>query len=139
MRPISAKTFLAGAITAAALFWLVIHVSDAALPWMAEVLAPRGINAGFALNMIWLVAGTLFAGSLLWLIAARTRDAALSPWWAPAAVLPLAVLALLNDAIFLVSRTFVLPPLVNRGLILAAGAIAIWVLFQCLSRPSRGL
>lgn len=136
-RPISIRTFASFAGTTTLAFWLVIHLSDASLPWMAEVLAPRGINAGFALNLIWLSAGVAFVAALMWLIAARLRDADVSLGWAPAAVLPLAALTILNDAIFLVSRTFVLPPLVNRGLILAAAAVAAWVLFQCLVRPSR--
>ncbi len=137
-RRITAGAFAIAATVATAAFWLVIHLSDAALPWMAEVLAPRGINAGFALNLVWLAAGIAYAAAMMWLIAARLRDAGRSPSWAPAAVLPLSALALLNDAIFLVSRSVVLPPLVNRGLILAAAALAAWVLLLCLTRPTRG-
>ena len=49
--------FVASVIAAVVAFYLVIQASLSALPWMAEVLAPRGINAGLALNLIWLGRG----------------------------------------------------------------------------------
>lgn len=124
--------FIFGLVLATALFWLGIRGSEAALPWLAEMLAPRGINAGFALNLIWLALGALLVGALIVLSALRLRQRSRSAWWAVAAVVPLAVLALINDAIFLVSRSFVLPSLLNWALLLAAGAVALWVLVQCI-------
>lgn len=124
--------FILGVVLSSALFWLGIRGSEAALPWLAEVLAPRGINAGFALNVIWLALGGLFVAALLALGAKRLLQRSRSPWWAVAAVVPLAVLALVNDAIFLVSKSFVLPPALNVGLLIAAGAVALWVLAECL-------
>lgn len=118
-------------------FWLGIRGAEAALPSMAEVLAPRGINAGFALNAIWSVLGLALVWSLIVLGARRLRDVGRSPWWAAAAVLPLATLALLNDAIFLVSRTLVLPPLVQWLVAVPAVGIGVWVLAEGLLRPSH--
>ena len=129
--------FALGIVAAGAVFWLGIRASEAALPWLAEVLAPRGINAGLALNMIWLALGLLLVCALLVLGANRLRDRGRSPWWALAAVLPLAILALINDAIFLVSKSFVLPPAVNWALLLASGAVALWLLAECLICPSQ--
>lgn len=121
--------FAIGAIAAAIVFQLGIQASLAALPWLAQVLAPRGINAGLALNAIWLGLGVLLVWSMTALGAKRLRSTGYSPWWAAAAVLPLAVLALINDAIFLVSRTIVLPAAVQWLILGISGAIALWVLF----------
>jgi len=124
--------FAASIVLAAALFWLGIRGSEAALPWLAEVLAPRGINAGLALNVIWLALGVLFVSTLIVLGANRLRQRNRSPWWAVAAVVPLAALALVNDAIFLVSKSLVLPPALNVALLIASGIAALWVLVACL-------
>jgi uncharacterized membrane protein YhaH (DUF805 family) len=129
--------FAIALVAACALFWLGIQVSTAALSWMAEVLAPRGVNAGFALNLIWLALGVVLVWCLMALTAKRLRDIGRSPWWAVAGVVPLGVLALLNDAIFLVSRSFVLPAVLNWALLIGAGGIALWVLSESLLRPSR--
>ena len=128
--------FGVGVTTAAIVFWLGIRGSEAALPWLAEVLAPRGINAGLALNLIWLALGAALMWSLMALTARRLRDRGRSPWLAVAAVLPLGVLALVNDAIFLVSKSFVLPALVNRALLIGCGAVALFVLVDCLRERS---
>lgn len=132
---ISPGQFAVGAVAVAVAFWLGIKGSEAALPWMAEVLAPRGINAGFALNVIWLALGIALTWCLIALAAKRLRDRGRSPWWAVAAVLPPGVLALVNDAIFLVSKSFVLPAAFNRALLIGAGAVALWVLVECLLAP----
>ncbi len=129
--------FAIGLAAVIAVFALGIQGSLAALPWLAEVLAPRGINAGFALNAIWSVLTILLVWSLLALGAKRLRDRGRSPWWAAAAVLPLATLALLNDAIFLASRTIALPRPVEWAVLLIAGGIGIWVLWEGLLRHAR--
>ena len=128
--------FAVGLAAVVAMFALGIQGSLAALPWLAEVLAPRGINAGFALNAIWSLLTILLVWSLLALGAKRLRDRGHSPWWAAAAVLPLQALALLNDAIFLVSRAITLPRPVEWAVLLIAGGIGIWVLWECLLRPA---
>jgi uncharacterized membrane protein YhaH (DUF805 family) len=101
-----------------------------ALPWMGEVLGPRGINAGFVLNGIWLALGVLLVWSATALGAKRLRDRGRSPWWAAVAVLPLAALALASDTIFLVSRIFVVPDLLRWAVIVICGAIGLWVLIE---------
>lgn len=116
--------------------WLGIRASEAALPWMAQVLAPRGINAGFALNLIWLGLGICAVWCATALMAKRLHDRDHSGWWAAAFVLPLSTLALINDAIFLVSRSFTLPSLAQYGVLAVAGSIGLWALWQCV-QPSR--
>ena len=71
-------------------------------------------------------------------VAKRLRARGRSPWWAVAAVVPLAVLALVNDAIFLVSKSVVLPTVLNWGLALFAAAAALGVLIECLQRIAGG-
>lgn len=129
--------FAMGLSLAAALFMLGIYGSEAALPWLAEMLAPRGINAGLILNAIWLALGAMLVSALIVLGANRLRQRNRSPWWAVAAVVPLAVLALVNDAIFLVSKSFVLPPALNLVLVVAAGVVALWVLAECLRETAH--
>ncbi len=129
--------FAIGLVAVVVAFVLGIQGSLAALPWLAEVLAPRGINAGFALNAIWSVLTILFVWSLLALGAKRLRDRGRAPWWAAAAVLPLQALALLNDAIFLVSRAIALPRPVEWAVLLIAGGIGLWVLWEGLFRPAH--
>lgn len=126
--------FAIGSLVIAGVLVAGIQLSLAALPWMAEVLAPRGINAGFALNAIWSLLGLISVWSLSALGAKRLRDIGRSPWWAPAAVVPLAVIALINDAIFLVSRAFALPQPVQWVILAVAGGIGLWVLAEGLLR-----
>ncbi|MGE0627198.1 MAG: DUF805 domain-containing protein [Hyphomicrobiaceae bacterium] len=116
--------------------WLAIVGAFAALPWMASVLAPRGINAAFALNAIWLAAGVLATWSFIALTAKRLRDRGRWPWWGALSILPLAALTLANDAIFLVSRHFMVPALAQHAILVIAGAIGIWVLAECLILPA---
>lgn len=124
---------LAGVLIA---FWLGVRLSEAALPWMARILAPRGINAGLALNMIWLALGVLATWSSTALIAKRLRDRGRPGWWAVALAPPLAILALLNDAIFLVSRSFVMPSAITTIGLVCIAAIGGWLLWEC-AQPSR--
>ena len=125
-------TFAIGLIAAILLFALGIQLSLMALPTMAEWLAPQGINAGLVLNFIWCVLGLLLMWSLIALGAKRLRDRGRPVWWIVVVVVPLAALAVINDAIFLVSRTFTLPRYVQLGALLASGLIGVWVLAECL-------
>ena len=129
--------FIAGAVGTVATFALLIYGSEQSLGWMAGVLAPRGINAGLVLNVIWLVLGLLAVWALIALFAKRLRDRGRSGWWAAAAILPLAALAVLNDALFLVSRAFALPPLVYNGVLILAAAIGVWVMIEALLPGTR--
>ncbi len=133
---IGRAAFGLGIVTAAALFVLLVRGSLSALPLMAEVLAPHGINAGFALNAIWSLAGFLLVWSLIAVTAKRLRDRGRSPWWGVVVVLPLAALVLINDAIFLVSRSFTLPPQIQWALFIDSAVIGLWVLAECLFGPS---
>lgn len=127
--------FALGTLGSTLLLVASVRGAEALLPWMAEVLAPHGINAGFALNGIWLALGLAFAWVLSVLGAKRLRDIGRSPWWAPAAAVPLGSLALLNDAIFLVSRSFTLPRPAHWIALAVFGAIAAWVLIEGLRKP----
>lgn len=124
--------FVVSLAAVAVAFWLGVQGSLAALPWMAEVLAPRGINAAFALNAIWLALGVVFCWTSAALLAKRLRTRGRSPWWAAAAIAPPAVLALLNDAIFLVSRKLPLPASLNLLVIGVAGVVALGIVAECL-------
>ena len=121
----------------AAVFVVGIEGSEAALPWMAQVLAPRGVNAGLALNMIWSLLWLFVVWSALALAVKRLADRDRSGWWAAAGILPLAALAVLNDAIFLVSRSFTLPGAVQGVVLAGSGAIALWVVYETLLPPAR--
>lgn len=130
--------FALGAAVVLIVFAILIRATQELLPWMATVLAPRGINAGFALNLLWLVLGAVLVWSLSALSAKRLRDLGRWPWWGAVAVVALAALALVNDAIFLVSRSFTLPSAVQWPLLTLAGGIALWVLAEGLLRPGPG-
>lgn len=127
--------FLLALLAIAALFALGIQTSLAALPWLAQVLSPRGINAGFALNTIWSILGLGLVWSSIALTAKRLRARGRWPWWGAAAIIPLAALALRNDAIFLVSRSVVVPVALQIAIAVIAGAIGLWVLIESL-RPA---
>jgi uncharacterized membrane protein YhaH (DUF805 family) len=129
--------FVIGLAVAVAVFLAGINGSLTALPWMGEVLGPRGINAGLVLNGIWLVLGVLLTWSVTALAAKRLRDRGRSPWWAVVAVLPLAALALASDTIFLVSRSFVVPELLRWAVLVICGAIGLWVLITGAILPGR--
>lgn len=107
-----------------------LRAAEAALPWMARFLAPRGINAGLALNVIWSLVWLLAVWAALALVARRLATCRRSGWWAAAAILPPVALAQINDAIFLVSRSFTLPALVQYALLAASGVVALWVLYE---------
>lgn len=131
--------FALGLVALAAMFWLGIRGSLAALPLMAELLAPHGINAGFALNAIWLALGALLVWGLLALGAKRMRDRGHSVWWIVVVVLPLAALALANDAIFLVSRSFEVPRLLQIALLVDSCVIGLWILIEGLLLPAHNV
>lgn len=105
-RRIDPGTFRIGAALATAAFAGVVTASERALPWLAEVLAPRGINAGLALNAIWLTAGLAYAVVMGWLLTGRLRDARHPVWWGWASMAALAAVVLASDTVFLVSRSY---------------------------------
>lgn len=134
---IGRTAFVLGLVVVAALFWAAVHYSLAALPQMSDVLAPRGINAAFALNAIWLGAGALALWALIALTAKRLRDREHWPWWGVLAFVPLAAELILNDWVFLASRYVKLPQAAQFAIVAAAGIAAICVLVECLLLAGR--
>ena len=130
--------FIVCMLAVAGVFVAGIEASEAALPWMAQILAPRGINAGLALNVIWSLLWLLAVWSALALTVKRLRDRSQSGWWAAACILPLAALAQLNDAIFQMSRSIVLPGIVQYAVLAVSGGIALWVIYQTILPASHG-
>jgi uncharacterized membrane protein YhaH (DUF805 family) len=129
--------FIVGLAIAVVVFIAGVNGSLMALPWMGEVLGPRGINAGLVLNGIWLALGVLLTWSVTALAVKRLRDRGRSPWWAVAAVLPLAALALASDTIFLVSRSFIVPELLRWAVLTICGTIGLWLLVEGALLPGR--
>ncbi len=131
-----APFILALSATAVA-FVLLIQAGELSLPAMAAVLAPRGINAALVLNAI----EGLIAATAIWialaLIAKRLHDRGRSGWWGAAVILPLTALATLNDALFLASRTIVLPGTVQLAVLVPAAALGVWVLVETALLPGR--
>lgn len=129
--------FLFGLALTVGLFAAAIHYSRDALPQMAEVLAPHGINAAFALNAIWLAASLLTLWALIGLTAKRLADRGHWRWWGAVAAVPAAGLLLINDAIFLLSRVIKLPGPAQNALVAACAIVAICVAVECLLMPGR--
>lgn len=134
---IGRAAFVVGIVVVGGLFWAAIHSSLAALPHMAEVLAPRGINAAFALNTMWLAAGALCLWALIALTAKRLRDRGHWPWWGALAALPLAAVAIINDTVFLASRVVKMPAPVEYAIVAASGIVAVCVLVECMLLAGR--
>jgi uncharacterized membrane protein YhaH (DUF805 family) len=105
---------------------------------MAALLAPRGINAALVLNAIQAVLGGIAVWAALALAAKRLHDRGRSGWWGAAAILPLVALAILNDALFLVTRTIVLPAALQLVILVACGALGVWVLVEAAVLSGRG-
>lgn len=129
--------FTLALLATAAVFALGIYLSDQSLPAMATLLAPHGINAAFVLNGIWALLGLIAVWAALALTAKRLHDRGRSGWWGAAAILPLVALAILNDALFLVSKTIVLPAAVQYAILAASAAVGAWVLVETLVLPGR--
>ncbi|HXF52702.1 MAG TPA: DUF805 domain-containing protein [Hyphomicrobiaceae bacterium] len=135
---IGRRPFLLGLLATVAAFAAGIHLSEQSLPWMAEIFAPRGINAAFVLHAIWTLLAVVAGWTVLALTAKRLHDRGRSGWWGALALLPLAALAVLNDALFLASRTIAVPSGLQLAVLLAAGVLGLWVLFETLILPGNG-
>ena len=129
--------FIAAMLATAAAFLLAIYLSEQSLPAMAAALAPRGINAALVLNAIQALIGFFALWAVLALTAKRLHDRGHSGWWGAAAFLPLVALAILNDVLFLASRMIVLPTGLQLAILLAFGALGIWVLVEAAVLPGR--
>lgn len=130
-------SYLVGVLLVCGLSYLAVVQALAALPAMAEVLAPQGINAAFALNTIWLTSGALALWSICALSAKRLCDRGHWPGWGALALVPLAGLALLNDAVFLASRSVQLPQPLQLAILSACTIVLAGVLFECVLMPGR--
>jgi uncharacterized membrane protein YhaH (DUF805 family) len=129
--------FILALLATVVAFVLLIQAGELSLPAMAAVLAPRGINAALVLNAIEGLIALVAVWIALALIAKRLHDRGRSGWWGAAALLPLVGLALLNDALFLASRTIVLPGTVQLAVLIPAAALGIWVLVETAVLPGR--
>ena len=129
--------FISAMLATVVAFALLIQTGELSLPAMAAVLAPRGINAALVLNAIEGFIGLVAVWAVLALVAKRLHDRGRSGWWGAAALLPLVGLALLNDALFLASRTIVLPGSLQLAVLIPAAALGIWVLIETAVLPGR--
>lgn len=135
---IGRPTFIVAFLTTVAAVALAIYLGELSLPAMAALLAPRGINAALVLNAIQAVLGGIAVWAALALAAKRLHDRGRSGWWGAAAILPLVALAILNDALFLVTRTIVLPAALQLVILVACGALGVWVLVEAAVLSGRG-
>jgi uncharacterized membrane protein YhaH (DUF805 family) len=131
------RPYVAALAGVAVVFLTLIALSSAALEAIAAITAPRGWNAAFVLNALWSATGIIAVWSVLALMTKRLRAIGRSPWLAVGAVVPLVVIALINDAIFLVSRTLALPGVVEFPVLIAAAVVLAWVLVETMFLPSR--
>jgi uncharacterized membrane protein YhaH (DUF805 family) len=104
---------------------------------MASVLAPRGIIAAFVLQGIWALLGFFATWAVLALTAKRLRSLGRPAWWGAAAILPLVSLAILNDALFLASKTVSVPIFAQYAILAAASALGIRVLLEAALARGR--
>jgi len=129
--------FVIAFLSVVAGFWALRQLAMASLPWLGSIFGPRGINAGFILNGILAVLWVAGVWIVLALLSKRLHDRGHPGWWAALAVLPLVALVMLNDEIVLVSSRFVLPSMVQQGILVGAGIFAAWVVVQTLVLPGN--
>jgi uncharacterized membrane protein YhaH (DUF805 family) len=127
---IGRRPFLLALLATVASFLAGVYLGDLSLPLMASVLAPRGINAAFVLQGIWALLGFLAIWAAVALTAKRLRDLGRPIWWGAAAILPLVALAILNDALFLASKSISVPIFAQYAIFAAASALGIRVLVE---------
>jgi uncharacterized membrane protein YhaH (DUF805 family) len=135
-RRIGRAAFAAGIAAATAVLWAGLTVSEWLLPAMARLLSPRGINAGLALNAVWLALGAAYLAVLAVLLVGRLRDAGRPPALALAVIVPMIGWAVLSDAVFLWRRHLPLPPFADPPLAAIGALIVLWGLLEGLLRPS---
>jgi len=135
---LSRQAYVACLAGVAVVVLTIIALSAASLETLAAITAPRGFNAAFVLNALWTVVGLVAVWSILALMSKRLAQRGRSGWWAAAAVLPLVAIALLNDAIFLVSRSMSLPASLEYAVLGASSLLLLWVLVETIFLPSRG-
>lgn len=127
---IGRRPFLLALLATVTAFLVGVYLSDLGLPLMASVLAPRGINAAFVLQGFWALLGFFAVWAALALTAKRLRSLGRPVWWGAAAILPLVALAILNDALFLASKSISIPIFAQYAIFAAATALGIRVLFE---------
>jgi hypothetical protein len=138
--PLGRTGFSASVIAAIFAWWLGQRLADAALPAMARLLNPFGINAGLAYNVILLVIGGVFLAVLARLIRRRFRDAGLAQRHDLVVVAALAGAAVFGDHVFLWSHhlpmsAWLAPLLLWLCLLLTGAIVAIAALLPHAPRP----
>lgn len=123
-------------IAGAALPVLAFYGSFHLLPAMAEVLAPRGINAGTAQNTIIIVAGVIGAWLLLTAFLRRLRTVGELTIFAWIAIVPPALVLLVDGPVFL-RPLLPMPELLRSGVYFVSAGIAVWIFVTGLVRSTR--
>jgi len=135
-KAIGRMSFLVRTTIAAGVAAATIYGSAQVLPFLAAQLAPHGINAGLVQNGL-IVAGCALALLVLWRAShLRLRALGESTIWAPLALLPPAVLAIIDGPLFLMPAVEV-PDAVWWTVMGISAAIALAVFLNCALRPSE--
>ncbi len=106
-----------------------------ALPTLADFLAPRGINAGTAQNALIVGAGLIAAWLLLAAGIRRLRTLKEPRIFAALAVLPAALVLLLDGPVFL-RPILAFPDLARDGIYFVSAGIGVWIICSGLMRSA---
>ncbi|MGF1651280.1 MAG: hypothetical protein ACFCUN_12610 [Hyphomicrobiaceae bacterium] len=129
------KAYVIRNVIAAVILAGAVYGSFLALPAMATVLAPRGVNAGLIQNGIILTGGAT-ALLVAWHAASlRLHAIGERRLWAAIAFLPPAILLMLDGPLFL-KPLLAIPPAIWWMTMGGSLAVAIAVFLNCAIRPS---
>lgn len=124
-----------GLALACGVWWLGLTLSERALPAMARLSNPHGLNAGLALNAIWIVLDLAFVTAVVRLLSARLRDLDWSTLPAYVTGALLIAGAILTDQVFLWRRYLPLPAGLDQALVRAGLGVIAALVFSCLVLP----
>ncbi|MEL6871399.1 MAG: hypothetical protein AAFO62_01110 [Pseudomonadota bacterium] len=105
------------------------------LPSLAEILAPRGINAGTAQNALIVGAGLIAAWVLLAAGIRRLRSIREPIVFAAIAVVPAAAILLLDGPVFL-RPILALPDLARDAVYFVSAGVGVWIICSGLMRSA---
>ena len=126
--------FLVSVVFAVAVAIAAVRSSFALLEPLAALLAPHGINAGTAQNVM-IIGGCGLALLILWSAThSRLSDLGESPIWAPAVLVPPAALLLVDGPLF-IRPIFDVPDTVWWAVMGICAAIGVAVFLNCALRP----